>query len=64
MGFLFKSRFNIIMKTIQKQYRLKEEPTAPKQYLGAVIKQWNIPNEQRPVCPSVQEIISRKRYVA
>jgi hypothetical protein len=40
---------NIIMKTIQKQYRLKEEPTAPKQYLGAVIKQWNIPNEQRPV---------------
>jgi len=55
---------NIIMKTIQKQYRLKEEPTAPKQYLGAVIKQWNIPNEQRPVCPSVQEIISRKRYVA
>jgi hypothetical protein len=38
-----------IMETIKKQYRLKEEPMAPKQYLGATIKQWNIPNETRPV---------------
>jgi hypothetical protein len=40
---------HIIMKTIQKQYCLKKEPTPPKQYLGAVIKQWSIPNEVRPV---------------
>jgi hypothetical protein len=40
---------SIIMQIIQKQYRLKEEPTAPKQYLGAVIKSWHIPNEVRPV---------------
>jgi len=40
---------SIIMKTIQKAYRLKEEPTPPKQYLGAVIKQWSIPNETRPI---------------
>ncbi len=38
-----------IMKTIQKAYRLKEEPSPPKQYLEAVIKQWSIPNETRPV---------------
>ncbi len=48
----------IIMKTIQKQYRLKEEPMAPKQYLGAVIKQWSIPNELRPVwCMSATNYI-------
>jgi hypothetical protein len=39
----------IIMETIRKQYRLKEELTPPKQYLGAVIKRWSIPNETRPV---------------
>lgn len=27
-----------IMKTIQKAYRLKEEPSPPKSYLGATIK--------------------------
>jgi len=37
------------METIRKQYKLKEEPSAPKQYLGAVIKKWSIPNETRPV---------------
>jgi len=48
----------IIMKTIQKQYRLKDEPMAPKQYLGAVIKQWSIPNELRPVwCMSATNYI-------
>jgi len=39
----------IIMETIRKQYRLKEEPTAPKQYLGAVIKKWSIPGETRQI---------------
>jgi hypothetical protein len=38
-----------IMETIRKQYCLKEEPAPPKQYLGAVIKQWSIPGETRPV---------------
>jgi len=38
-----------IMETIRKQYHLKEEPAPPKQYLGAVIKQWSIPGETRPV---------------
>jgi hypothetical protein len=37
------------METIRKQYKLKEEPSAPKQYLGAVIKKCSIPNEARPV---------------
>jgi len=39
----------VIMETIRKQYKLKEEPSAPKQYLGAVIKKRSIPNETRPV---------------
>jgi len=38
-----------IMETIRKQYRLKEEPVAPKVYLGASIKPWSIPNEPKPV---------------
>jgi len=38
-----------IMETIRKQYRLKEEPTPPKVYLGATIKPWSIPNETNPV---------------
>jgi len=38
-----------IMKTIQKAYRLKEEPCAPKTYLGATIKPWTIPGETRSV---------------
>jgi hypothetical protein len=37
------------MEMIRKQYRLKEEPTAPKVYLGATIKPWSIPNEIKPV---------------
>jgi hypothetical protein len=40
----------VIMETIKKQYRLKEEPSAPKVYLGATIKPWFIPNENKPVC--------------
>jgi len=39
----------LIMETIKKQYRLKEEPTPPKVYLGATIKPWSIPNEVKPV---------------
>jgi hypothetical protein len=38
-----------VMKTIQKAYRLKEPPCAPKTYLGATIKPWNIPGENKPV---------------
>jgi hypothetical protein len=38
-----------IMKTIQKAYRLKEEPKSPSQYLGAQLKEWSIPNEMRKV---------------
>jgi hypothetical protein len=38
-----------IMKTIQKAYRLKEEPSPPKSYLGATIKTWSIPGETRQV---------------
>jgi hypothetical protein len=38
-----------IMKTIQKAYRLKEEPCAPKTYLGATIKPWTILGETRSV---------------
>jgi hypothetical protein len=38
-----------IMATIQKAYRLKEEPCLPKDYLGAKIKNWSIPNETRQV---------------
>jgi hypothetical protein len=37
------------MTTIQKAYRLKEEPNAPKTYLGATIKNWTIPNESRKI---------------
>jgi hypothetical protein len=38
-----------VMKTIQKAYRLKEEPSAPKTYLGATIKSWSLPEETKPV---------------
>jgi hypothetical protein len=37
------------METIRKEYWLKEEPSSPKQYLGATIKKWSIPNETRTV---------------
>jgi hypothetical protein len=37
------------METIKRAYRLKEEPSKPKTYLGATIKQWSIPNESRTV---------------
>jgi hypothetical protein len=40
---------NLIMETIRKTYRLKEEPAPPTTYLGATIKQWSIPRETRPV---------------
>jgi hypothetical protein len=38
-----------IMTTIQKAYRLKDEPNEPKTYLGATIKNWTIPNEHRKI---------------
>jgi hypothetical protein len=38
-----------IMKTIQQTYRLKDELGPPKDYLGAKIKTWPIPNETRTV---------------
>jgi hypothetical protein len=38
-----------IMETIRQAYRLKEDPSAPKNYLGAKIKEWSIPNETRKV---------------
>jgi hypothetical protein len=38
-----------IMTTIKKAYRLKDEPSEPKTYLGATIKSWNIPNEHRKI---------------
>lgn len=31
-----------VMETIKVAYRLKEEPSIPKTYLGATIKQWHI----------------------
>lgn len=40
---------HVIMETIRSAYRLKEAPNAPSVYLGAMIKQWNIPNEIRMV---------------
>jgi hypothetical protein len=40
---------SIIMLTVQKEYRLKEEPTPPKSYLGATIKEWSIPRETHKV---------------
>jgi hypothetical protein len=39
-----------VMETIKQAYRLKEEPSIPKTYLGATIKQWHIQNEPRIVC--------------
>jgi hypothetical protein len=36
---------NQAMTTILLMYRLKEEPTPPKAYLGATIKEWNIPGD-------------------
>jgi hypothetical protein len=38
-----------VMNTIRQAYRLKEEPSPPKDYLGAKIKEWSIPNETRRV---------------
>jgi hypothetical protein len=38
-----------IMKTIQKAYRLKEEPSPPKTYLGATIKSWSLPRDAKPI---------------
>ncbi len=38
-----------IMITITKAYRLKDEPAEPKNYLGATIRKWTIPNETRTV---------------
>jgi hypothetical protein len=35
------------MQTIQTAYRLKEEPTPPKTYLGAMIKDWYVPGDYR-----------------
>lgn len=35
----------LIMETIRKAYRLKEEPAPPTTYLGATVKPWSIPNE-------------------
>jgi hypothetical protein len=37
------------MQTIQTAYRLKEEPTPPKTYLGATIKDWYVPGDSRHV---------------
>jgi hypothetical protein len=39
----------LIMETIRKAYRLKEEPAPPSTYLGATVKPWSIPNETRHV---------------
>jgi hypothetical protein len=36
-----------LMETICLAYRLKEDPVPPKNYLGAKIKEWSIPNETR-----------------
>lgn len=38
-----------VMETIHLAYQLKEDPAAPKDYLGAKIKEWSIPNETRRV---------------
>jgi hypothetical protein len=38
-----------IMTTIKKAYHLKEEPCPPKDYLGAKIKNWSIPNDARQI---------------
>jgi hypothetical protein len=40
---------NQAMTTIRLTYRLKEEPTPPKTYLGATIKEWRIPGDSQPV---------------
>jgi hypothetical protein len=40
---------NQAMTTIRLTYRLKEEPTPPKTYLGATIKQWHISGDLQPV---------------
>jgi hypothetical protein len=37
------------MQTIQTAYRLKEEPTPPKTYLGAMIKDWYVPGDSRRI---------------
>jgi hypothetical protein len=37
------------MKTLQKAYHLKDQPTPPTTYLGATIKESSIPNETRKV---------------
>ncbi len=38
-----------IMITITKAYRFKDKPAEPKNYLGATIRKWTIPNERRTV---------------
>jgi hypothetical protein len=38
-----------IMETIQKAYQLKDEPSPPTNYLGAIVHEWSIPNETRKV---------------
>jgi hypothetical protein len=38
-----------IIETIRKAYRLKEETTPPKTYLGSTIKTYSIPRETRTV---------------
>jgi len=38
-----------IMKTLQQAYGLKDDPTSPTNYLGAIIMEWSIPNETRKV---------------
>jgi hypothetical protein len=38
-----------IMNTIHQAYRLKDEPSPPKDYLGAKIREWSIPRETRRV---------------
>jgi hypothetical protein len=38
-----------IMKTLQQAYHLKDQPAPPSTYLGAIIKEWSIPNEIRKI---------------
>jgi hypothetical protein len=40
---------SLIMETLKKAYRLKDEPSIPTTYLGATIRQWNILGEPSPI---------------
>jgi hypothetical protein len=40
---------SLIMETLKKAYHLKDEPSIPTTYLGATIRQWNIPGEPSPI---------------